>query len=224
MRDQRPREQRTNVTVAELAAELGRTIPSMYDLCNAQQVYARGSDCEISPSNADRLREAHADKLRRLELIRRAEEEDFEYQALRARHSGPADRIYADPGTATIARNLGAKPRWRDMSHKVKEPPLTGTAAAAERHRPGIARENAQQIAAVWTGEHYFGESDAAAWWSVGGLGFDDALLASVLREHGIRPEHLPVRVRGETIRDRVIEQGMAPEHVARILRGQNLL
>jgi hypothetical protein len=82
----------------------------------------------------------------------------------------------------------------------------------------GTSRERAQQIAAVWTGAHYFTDVEAAAWWTVGGLEPDEALLASVLRENGVRPEHMMVSVRHETILAR-LRDGMAPEQVARILR-----
>lgn len=221
MRQQRPREQRTNITVAELAAELGRTIPRMYDLCNAQQVYARGADCEISPSNADRLREAHADYERRAEILRSVDQNgSFEYQAARAATRSPTARLSDDPETATIARNLGVRLPQRDRPRRPPaEPPLTGTAAEAARHWKGISRERAQQIAALWTGEHFFTPAEAAAWWSPGSLRSDDAALAAVLRGLGVRPEHMWVSIRGETIRYRLIEQRMAPEQIARILR-----
>ena len=69
----------------------------------------------------------------------------------------------------------------------------------------------------AWTGEHYFTDVEAAAWWTVGRLGPDEALLASVLRENGVRPEHMMVSVRHETILAR-LRDGMAPEQLARIL------
>ncbi len=58
MRDQRPhaREPRAKITVAELAAELGRDLRRMYDLCDAQQVYARGTWGGIRSANRERAR------------------------------------------------------------------------------------------------------------------------------------------------------------------------
>ena len=45
-----------------------------------------------------------------------------------------------------------------------------------------------------------------------------------MLREHGIRPEHMPMVVNGDSIAYRLRELEMAPEWVARILRDKNLL
>ena len=221
MRDQRPHVQRVNVTVAQLAAELGRTVPRMYDLCNAQQVYARGPHCEISPSNADRLREAHADYERRREILQRVNEHgSLEYQAARAATRSPFAQVTDDPEIATIARNLGVRPpRQTRPRRPPADPPLGGTAGEAARHWKGISRERAQQIGTLWTSEHLFTPAEAAAWWSPGGLRSDDAALAAVLRENGITPDHMWITVRGETIRNRLIEQRMAPERIARILR-----
>jgi hypothetical protein len=124
-----------------------------------------------------------------------------------------------DPEMAAIARNLGIRSHHRARpTRKPDEPPLTGTAAAVVRDWPGASRERAQQIAVAWTGEHYFTDVEAAAWWTVGRLGPDEALLASVLRENGVRPEHMMVSVRHETILAR-LRDGMAPEQLARILR-----
>jgi hypothetical protein len=228
MRDQNPRtrDQRTNTTVAQLADELGRDLYAMYRLCNAQQVYANGPETEISPSNAARLRDAHHDYIRRRDLLRRMQDEDITLAATKARHLGSPPRLDDDPETATIARNLGVRlprgPRTRTPRQRT-EPPLVGTAAEAARRWPGISRERAQQIAAEWTGQHYFEPVDARRWWAAN-LSPDDAQLASVLRELGIRPEHMSLRVRGETIYERLVEHRMAPEQITRILREQGVL
>jgi hypothetical protein len=216
-----PRTPRANTTVAELAAELGRTLRAMYDLCNAQQVYARGPDCEISPSNANRLREAHNDRVRRMELLRDIEQrDDFASAARRAATRSPFDQLNDDPEVATIARNLGVRPsdRKRARPRTPAEPRLSGTAAEAARQWEGISRERAKQIADLWTVGHLFAPAAAAEWWS-SGLRSDDAELAAVLRGLGIQPEHMRLSSRGETIRYRLIEQRVAPEHIARILR-----
>jgi hypothetical protein len=209
---------RATITVAELPAELGRDLRGMYHLCNAQQVYADGPNCPIGPNNADHLREAHADRERRMERLREIEREgDFSRQYVRAKLGALGDP-FNDRDTLTVARNMGVRAHHHKRPKKSVEPPLTGTAAVAAQQWPSITRDDAQRIALTWTGHHGFTDIEAAAWWSAGGLRANEAPVASLLREHGIRPEHMRERVRGETIRDR-LNDGMAVEHLVPVLR-----
>ncbi|MBE1577673.1 hypothetical protein ACFORH_10835 [Amycolatopsis roodepoortensis] len=154
----------------------------MYQLCNAQQVYAKGPDTEISLSNADRLREAHADYVRRMKALKQVA------------HSQPA--AYT------------------------REAPLTGTAAAAQKQWPELSRSHAIKIANSWTRD--FTPAATAAWWGAG-LNHSEVSLAQVLEELGIRPEHLPAQIRGETILYR-LKEGVQPERVLRILQTEGLM
>lgn len=103
-----------------------------------------------------------------------------------------------------------------------KLPPLTGTAAAAERQWPGISRDEATSIATRWTAGCGFTDTQAAAWWRHG-LRPDEAQLARVLADLGGRPEHLGARFRTETLLDK-LRDGLAPEHAIGLLRRTNLL
>jgi hypothetical protein len=98
------------------------------------------------------------------------------------------------------------------------EPPLTGTAgrsrAPLARHivRTNPADRRKLDRRALLT------DAETTARWTAGRLGPDEALPASVLRENGVRPEHMMVSVRHETILTR-LRDGMAPEQAPRILR-----
>jgi hypothetical protein len=95
-------------------------------------------------------------------------------------------------GWGRVAQHTGAVCGIPSTVRRPVEPPLTGTAAAA-RQWPGVSRERAQQIALLWT-QHGFTDTEAAAWWSPDGLRSGDMALASLLREHGIRSDHMRER------------------------------
>ena len=216
---------RETVTIADLAVRLGLTLEDTYELCRAHGVRAARPTTRISRDHADRLRRARFGHLEREwgtadTAFREARTTDVAVREARRALGGTAMATEPDdPEMAAIARNLGIRSHHRARpTRKPDEPPLTGTAAAIVRIWSTTSRERAQQIAVAWTGEHYFTDVEAAAWWTVGRLGPDEALLASMLRENGVRPEHMMVSVRHETILAR-LRDGMAPEQVARILR-----
>lgn len=101
-------------------------------------------------------------------------------------------------------------------------PPLTGTAAAAQRQWPSISHDAAKAIATQWTARCGFTDTQATEWWRHG-LRDDEAQLALVLAELGGRPEHLDARFRTETLLDK-LRDGLAPEHAIDLLRRHNLL
>lgn len=169
------------LTLGELADELGRDWPAMRELCRAQQVFVQNPDTVVSASNADRLREAHRDKERRVAQLR-----------------------------STAVPSGGRRPKTKTDAY----------AEAAYRQWPGEV--GIYEIARQWA-EQMFEVDEAVAWWRAGMRG-EDAALASLLRELGVQPHHLAVVVRGDNMLFRLIDQGMAPEMVARILRQEGHL
>ncbi len=148
-----------------------------------------------------------------------------------------AQQIYADGPDTEIGHS--AADRLRDAhedyvrraervrsipmpSVPAAEQPLTGAAAAAKKKWPAISKIEARKIAKDWTRAHSIDAATASSWWAAG-LGQADALLATVLTDLGVQPEHLSVRVRGETILDR-LQDGMQPERVARILCAEGVI
>ena len=216
------RRRQSETRVRDLAHELGTTSDEILDLARSRNIWVRSPETKISKDNADILRAFW--RLRKQVRDHWAEERRTETPTFLAGGT-PVDD---DPGLATIRAELGVRvprvSRPRQPRPRVSSEPLTGTAAATVKRWPCISPEYARHIAAEWTGRHWFTETEAAAWWRAGRLGADDAELAAVLRDLGIRPEHLSMMIRGETIRYRLLDGNVPPEHVARLLRNEGYL
>ncbi len=198
------RREQPAVRVCDLAEELGVTSEEVLELARSRNVWVK------TPTS--KIRKSEAEMLRVLWQVRKRVRENF------------VRPEPIDPEVAAIRHNLGVTRRVhvRQPTPTVRAAPLTGTAGAAVRRWPRISEKSARQIALEWTARHLFDDKEAAAWWRAG-VTEDDAELAATLANLGIRPDHLPVKIRGETVLYR-LRDGVAPEQIRRLLRNEGQL
>ncbi|MEU4807414.1 hypothetical protein [Actinosynnema sp. NPDC023587] len=110
----------------------------------------------------------------------------------------------------------------RSIPSDARRPKSKADAYAEAAYRQWPGELGVDVIARQWA-EQMFEVAEAVVWWRAGMRG-QDAALAGLLREFGVQPHHLAVVVRGDTMLFRLIDQGMAPEMIARLLRQEGHL
>jgi hypothetical protein len=199
------RRRRSDIRVCDLANELSASSDEILQLARNRHVWAKSPNTKIRIADADHLRLVwHTRRAVRQQSAEEYASRDQEAEAIRRNLGLPAGHHSRLPGPAD------------------RSGPLTGTAACAARHWPGLSKKAAQQIAADWTGLHLLDDAEAAAWWRAG-LTRGEAELAATLTTLGIKPSHLRLTIRRETMLYR-LRDGLAPEQVVRLLRNEGLL
>lgn len=209
---------RDDVAVSALAAELNTSSRTILDYAIWMRLAVDALDRTMTAGDADRLRDLYA-------ITGGTPPSAEPAEPIPGFLAGPVVTEY-DPMISTIEHMLnvpwrkrqGARNRTRPQHQpRTHEPELTGTAAAARRHWPAMPAEEAQRIAATWTGRYLFTDAQAAAWWKAGLL-YSEVHLAHVLAELRVEPWMIKLEINNDTVLYK-LRNGLAPEHAAALLR-----
>lgn len=224
-------------TIETIAAELHISSNTVVLLASQLRIRITYDDQPLSERDAENIRTLYAVTGGAPGPI--GSEHDPELDAMRAnlginphqrrpRRSGP--RPFPTPRftTSTLTtqpwrRPMPPQPPRATPAVSPEQPPLTGAAAAAVGHWPHMPRTVAIAVEANWTQTHGFTVAETIAWWDAG-VQFGHPQVARELETYGVRPDHLTIIVRKETVGTRLREGRLNARQVAEMLEREGHL
>jgi hypothetical protein len=210
---------RDDVTVAVLAVELDTGVHKILQYTDWMKLAVDPVTRTLSAVDADRLRDLFA-------FTDGTPPSAAPAEPIPGVLAGPVTAEY-DPIIANIEQMLNVPRRkrqnfrnrhWPQRPPRSREPaPTGGTAAAARRQWPGMHAEDAQRVAAMWTGRHLFTDAEAEAWWKAG-LHYREVEMAHLLASLRVEPWMIELELNKDTVLYK-LRNGLAPEQAAALLR-----